>query len=72
MSGESRFSTEALEHHRRRDGLGPVLGHTPAPARPKGPAERIAAVRERFGHRRAGRLPVCFQTQVSDCVRPLS
>ncbi|MFF7636800.1 peptidase domain-containing ABC transporter [Kitasatospora sp. NPDC008050] len=67
MPGESRFNADALEHHRRRDGLGPVLGHSPAPARPKGPAERLAALRERLGRPRAGRLQVCFQTQVSDC-----
>ncbi|MEV7545606.1 peptidase domain-containing ABC transporter [Streptomyces sp. NPDC089915] len=68
MAGESRFRSEALEHHRRRDGLGPVLGHTPAPARPRGLAERAAALRERLpGRASAGRLPVCFQTQVSDC-----
>ncbi|MEU6481002.1 peptidase domain-containing ABC transporter [Streptomyces sp. NPDC047017] len=68
MPGESRFNAEALEHHRRGDGLGPVFGHAPSPARPQGPAERITAIRERFGRRtRAQRLQVCFQTQVSDC-----
>ncbi|MGW2250683.1 peptidase domain-containing ABC transporter [Kitasatospora sp. NPDC001660] len=68
MTGESRFRPEALEHHRRRDGLGPVLGHTPAPPRPRGFAERMAAVRERLpGRSGTKRLPVCFQTQVSDC-----
>ncbi|MDH6708432.1 ATP-binding cassette subfamily B protein [Kitasatospora sp. MAA19] len=68
MTGESRFRPEALEHHRRRDGLGPVLGHPPAAPRPVGFAERMAAVRERLpGRSAARRLSVCFQTQVSDC-----
>lgn len=68
MPGDSRFNAEALEHHRRSDGLGPVFGHAPAVTRPKGAAERITAVRERFRRRtRGARLQVCFQTQVSDC-----
>ncbi|MEU8434941.1 peptidase domain-containing ABC transporter [Streptomyces sp. NPDC029216] len=68
MAGESRFRTEALEHHRRGDGLGPVLGHHPGPARPRRFAERVAALPERLpGRSGTGRLPVCFQTQVSDC-----
>ncbi|MFJ9626765.1 peptidase domain-containing ABC transporter [Streptomyces sp. NPDC101175] len=68
MPGESRFNAEALEHHRRADGLGPVFGHSPPAARPRGAAGRIAAVRERFGRgARARRLQVCYQTQVSDC-----
>ncbi|MFJ3898882.1 MULTISPECIES: peptidase domain-containing ABC transporter [unclassified Streptomyces] len=68
MPGESRFNAEALEHHRRGDGLGPVFGHSPLPTPSRGPAERIAAVRERLRRRgRARRLEVCFQTQVSDC-----
>ena len=68
MPGDSRFNAEALEHHRRSDGLGPVFGDAPAVTRPRGAAERITAVRERFGRRtRGARLQVCFQTQVSDC-----
>ncbi|MEU9130646.1 peptidase domain-containing ABC transporter [Kitasatospora sp. NPDC048540] len=68
MTGESRFRPEALEHHRRRDGLGPVLGHSHAPPRPRGFAERLRAARTRIpGRPGAERLTVCFQTQVSDC-----
>lgn len=67
MSADSRFRTEALEHHRRADGLGPVLGHDASVHRPKGLRAVAAAAREGLGRSRRGRLSVCYQTQVSDC-----
>lgn len=67
MSADSRFRTEALEHHRRADGLGPVFGHDAGAHRPKGLGAVVAAAREGFRLSRRRRLSVCYQTQVSDC-----
>ncbi|WP_285472961.1 peptidase domain-containing ABC transporter [Actinoplanes sp. NBRC 101535] len=62
MAPRTRFRERAVEHHRNTDGLGAVFGHEPEePAAPE--------TRRRFRLlRRAGpRVPVCLQTQISDC-----
>lgn len=67
MTSRPRFRSEALEHRHRPDGLGPVLGHEPPPPGPGGIRERVRALRERVRLHAGRRVPVCFQTQVSDC-----
>ncbi|QMU78223.1 peptidase domain-containing ABC transporter [Streptacidiphilus sp. PB12-B1b] len=68
MTSRPRFRAEALAHRYTRDGLGPVLGRTRETHRPKRLRDRarsvLAALRERRGR---SRVPVCLQTQVSDC-----
>jgi ATP-binding cassette, subfamily B, bacterial len=64
----SRFRPEALERHRRPDGLGPALGAEPGLHRPVGLQARIAAFRSSVQWlSRRHRIPVCLQTQSSDC-----
>ncbi|MEU7043474.1 peptidase domain-containing ABC transporter [Streptomyces varsoviensis] len=72
MTNNARFRQEALEYHRSRDGLGPALGQESGPPRPRQmlaqAGESLVSLRERMrGRRGGGRVPVCFQTQVSDC-----
>ncbi|MEV7076530.1 peptidase domain-containing ABC transporter [Streptomyces sp. NPDC093990] len=66
---EQRFRTQALEHHHGRDGLGPVFGHEPQTWQPdRSPAARVRALGTALRDlRRRRNVPVCFQTQVSDC-----
>jgi ATP-binding cassette, subfamily B, bacterial len=69
MMSERRFRTEALEHHYGRDGLGPVFGHEPGPGQWEGSfSDRARAAGAALrGRGRWRRIPICFQTQVSDC-----
>lgn len=68
MTGGTRFRTEALDHHQGHDGLGTILGHDPTAHRPEGLSGRVGLLREQLRRRAGGkRIPVCFQTQVSDC-----
>ncbi|MEW2514701.1 peptidase domain-containing ABC transporter [Streptomyces sp. NPDC046870] len=67
MTNTARFRSEAVEHRHGHRGLGPALGHdlTPRPRR-----SLLALGRSLLGRLREGRrprVPVCFQTQVSDC-----
>ncbi|WP_053693117.1 peptidase domain-containing ABC transporter [Streptomyces sp. WM6372] len=68
MTDRPRFRTEALDHHQSRDGLGAIVGAGAPAHRPAGLTERAGLLRERLRTgTRAARVPVCFQTQVSDC-----
>ncbi|MEV7982022.1 peptidase domain-containing ABC transporter [Streptomyces sp. NPDC086519] len=68
MTSRPRFRPAALAHRYGRDGLGPVLGRIGETHRPKRRRDRVRSalteLRERRGRRR---VPVCLQTQVSDC-----
>ncbi|MFD3590366.1 peptidase domain-containing ABC transporter [Streptomyces sp. NPDC058683] len=69
MMSEPRFRTEALEHHYGQDGLGPVFGHEQETRRPaRSLTERVRAAHTALRDLgRRERVPVCFQTQISDC-----
>ncbi|PBC66210.1 ABC-type bacteriocin/lantibiotic exporter with double-glycine peptidase domain [Streptomyces sp. TLI_235] len=68
MTERSRFRAEALNHHAGHDTHGPVLGADASAHRPGSWTQRVRLLRERLRDaRRGGRVPVCFQTQVSDC-----
>ncbi|MEV7024153.1 peptidase domain-containing ABC transporter [Kitasatospora sp. NPDC093558] len=68
MTSGRRFRAEALAHRYARDGLGPVLGRTGEARRPGRPWDRIrSAVADARERRGRARVPVCLQTQVSDC-----
>jgi ABC-type bacteriocin/lantibiotic exporter with double-glycine peptidase domain len=68
MTTRPRFRAEALAHRYGRDGLGAVLGQTTEARRHRRLRDRVrsafTALREQRGRRR---VPVCLQTQVSDC-----
>ncbi|MFJ4851602.1 peptidase domain-containing ABC transporter [Streptomyces sp. NPDC088733] len=64
MTNRPRFRAEALAHRYTRDGLGPVFGRTGESRGPASRRERVSGALARRGRRR---VPVCLQTQVSDC-----
>lgn len=64
MTNRSRFRAEALAHRYTRDGLGPVFGRTGEMGRLRGRRERVSRALARRGGRR---VPVCLQTELSDC-----
>ncbi|MBB5855704.1 peptidase domain-containing ABC transporter [Amycolatopsis umgeniensis] len=67
MPTNTRFRTEALEHN-RSDGNGPVLGDESAARTRRSLTGLFSTLRESAVRWRAGnRIPVCLQTQVSDC-----
>jgi ABC-type bacteriocin/lantibiotic exporter with double-glycine peptidase domain len=69
-SATGRFRAQAVEHHLNSDGFGPVFDAGQ-------PAQDRLSVRHRLGavisglkrrpRRRGARIPVCLQTQESDC-----
>ena len=67
MTSRPRFRAEALDHHHRRDGLGPVFGHTHAAHLPHTPRERARSMLDALRRRGGPRVPVCYQTEISDC-----
>ncbi|WP_371790505.1 peptidase domain-containing ABC transporter [Streptomyces sp. NBC_01471] len=65
MTSRPRFRAEALAHRYSRDGLGPVFGRTSESR----PSESFRGnIARAFGALRGRRrVPVCLQTQLSDC-----
>ncbi|WP_280882752.1 peptidase domain-containing ABC transporter [Streptomyces pseudovenezuelae] len=66
MTGNTRFRQEALEHRHGQDGLGSVLDGRSFFRSPRH-FLRPEAWRAYRGNRGRARIPICYQTQVSDC-----